>query len=134
MSRVFFSPNSNMPTVLSLAEVAQFLLSARSLKYRALAMTMYAAGLRVSEVIDLEARDIDSKRMVLHVRAGKGQKDRLVHFDYNCILPQTDPEWEKIHAASVLGAANSELGIPWLLLVLGLCGVPIGALAPGGGG
>ena len=35
-----------------------------------------------------------------------GLKDRLVHFDYNCILPKTDPEWEKIHADSVLGAAK----------------------------
>jgi len=33
-------------------------------------------------------------------------KDRLVHFHYNCILPKTDPEWEKIHAESVLGAAE----------------------------
>lgn len=33
-------------------------------------------------------------------------KDRLVHFDYNCILPLTDPEWEKIHAESVLGTAE----------------------------
>src|SRR3990170_3674555 len=33
-------------------------------------------------------------------------KDRLVHFDYNCILPLTNPQWEKTHAESVLGAAE----------------------------
>lgn len=35
-----------------------------------------------------------------------GLKDRVVHFDYNCILPETNLEWEKIHAESVLGAAE----------------------------
>jgi predicted amidohydrolase len=44
--------------------------------------------------------------MALAILAQAGLKDRLVHFDYNCILPQTDAEWEKIHAASVLGAAE----------------------------
>src|SRR5262249_14754342 len=33
-------------------------------------------------------------------------KDRLVHFHYNCILPETNPDWEQIHAESVLGAAK----------------------------
>jgi hypothetical protein len=42
--------------------------------------------------------------VALAILAQGGLRDRLVHFDYNCILPQTDPEWEKIHAASVLGA------------------------------
>jgi integrase/recombinase XerD len=67
-----------LPTVLSLEETAKFLQAARSFKYRALFMTMYAAGLRVSEVINLEGKDIDSQRMVVHVRSGKGEKDRIV--------------------------------------------------------
>ncbi len=44
--------------------------------------------------------------MTLAILAEAGLKDRLVHFDYNCILPLTDPEWEKTHAESVLGAAE----------------------------
>jgi predicted amidohydrolase len=44
--------------------------------------------------------------VALAIFAEAGLKDRLVHFDYNCILPQTNPEWEKIHAQSVLGAAS----------------------------
>jgi hypothetical protein len=44
--------------------------------------------------------------MALAIFAEAGLADRLVHFDYNCILPKTDPEWEKIHAESVLGAAR----------------------------
>jgi hypothetical protein len=44
--------------------------------------------------------------VALAIFAESGLKDRLVHFDYNCILPKTDPEWEKIHAESVLGTAE----------------------------
>lgn len=44
--------------------------------------------------------------VALAIFAESGVKDRLVHFDYNCILPKTDPEWEKTHAESVLGAAE----------------------------
>ena len=44
--------------------------------------------------------------LALAIFAEAGLKDRLVHFHYNCILPQTNPEWEKIHAESVLGAAK----------------------------
>jgi len=44
--------------------------------------------------------------MTLAILAESGLKDRLVHFDYNSILPQTNPVWEKTHAESVLGAAE----------------------------
>src|SRR5262249_9914473 len=44
--------------------------------------------------------------VALAILAGCGARDRLVHFDYNCILPRTDPAWEKTHAESVLGAAE----------------------------
>lgn len=44
--------------------------------------------------------------VALAIFAECGLKDRLVHFDYNCILPETNPEWEKNHAESVVGAAR----------------------------
>jgi CubicO group peptidase (beta-lactamase class C family) len=44
--------------------------------------------------------------VALAIFAEAGLKDRLVHFDYNCILPQTNPEWEQIHAESVLGTVD----------------------------
>ena len=46
--------------------------------YRAMVMTAYGAGLRISEVCSLRVDDIDSKRMLIHVRNGKGARDRYV--------------------------------------------------------
>jgi site-specific recombinase XerD len=67
-----------LPIVLSQTEVKQLFDSIRSLKYRALFMTAYAGGLRTSEVVQLRLTDIDSQRMVIRIRQGKGQKDRYV--------------------------------------------------------
>ena len=67
-----------LPVILSRAEVAQFFAAIRRPKYRAVFMTIYATGLRVSEVVALRVGDIDSKRMVIRVCQGKGQKDRYV--------------------------------------------------------
>jgi integrase/recombinase XerD len=67
-----------LPVILSQAEITQFFAAADRLKYRALFMAVYAAGLRVSEVTALRAEDIDSNRMVLRVCQGKGKKDRIV--------------------------------------------------------
>jgi len=47
-------------------------------KHRAILTTCYAAGLRISEVLRLRPNDIDSRRMVIRVEQGKGQKDRYV--------------------------------------------------------
>ena len=67
-----------LPTVLSPSEVARLLRSARNLKHRTLLSVACGGGLRVSEVVGLRVTDIDSDRMVITVRQGKGQKDRMV--------------------------------------------------------
>lgn len=58
--------------------MVSLLKSIPNLKHRALLMTSYAAGLRVSELVALKIGDIDSKRMTIHVKEGKGKKDRMV--------------------------------------------------------
>jgi integrase/recombinase XerD len=68
---------SGLPKVLTVDELSAFFAAVRKAKYRALFMTCYAAGLRLGEVCHLRVEDIDSQRMVIHVRAGKGGKGRL---------------------------------------------------------
>jgi integrase/recombinase XerD len=67
-----------LPIVLSQAEVIRFLEAIKKIKFRAILMTAYATGLRLSEVTHLRVSDIDSQRLVIRVRQGKGQKDRYV--------------------------------------------------------
>lgn len=67
---------SRLPQVLSLEEVSRFLQAIPQLKYRILLTTIYATGLRASEALHLEVADIDSPRMSIRVRQGKGHKDR----------------------------------------------------------
>ena len=67
-----------LPAVLSREEVERLLKTVRNLKMRTAFITIYAAGLRVSELVALTSRDIDSTRMVIAVRHGKGGKDRYV--------------------------------------------------------
>ena len=66
----------HLPVVLSVEEVSRFFAAVVSYKHRMALMTAYSAGLRISEVVNLQVKDIDSARMVIHVREGKGSKDR----------------------------------------------------------
>jgi integrase/recombinase XerD len=67
-----------LPAVLTRDQVVRFLKAVPDLEMRTIFITIYSAGLRVSEAVALTARDIDSANMVIHVRQGKGRKDRYV--------------------------------------------------------
>jgi integrase/recombinase XerD len=64
--------------VLTRDQVVRFLKALPDLEMRTLFIVIYSAGLRISEAVALTARDIDSANMVVHVRQGKGRKDRYV--------------------------------------------------------
>ena len=66
------------PVVLTMQEVLTLFAAIRSPKYKAIIATAYGAGLRISEVCALKPTDIDTQRMLIHVRLGKGNKDRYV--------------------------------------------------------
>lgn len=72
------APEHKLPVVLSLEEVREILNRVRLPRYRVCLSTIYACGLRLQEGIRLAVPDIDSARMMIHVRHGKGNKDRYV--------------------------------------------------------
>jgi site-specific recombinase XerD len=67
-----------LPVILSEEEVARLIESASTSCHRVILMTLYGAGLRREELCRLKVTDVDSQRMVIHVRQGKGNKDRDV--------------------------------------------------------
>jgi integrase/recombinase XerD len=75
-----------LPVVLSLDEVVRFFAALTNVKHRAILMTAYAAGLRLSEVCRLRVDHIDSQRMVIRVHQGKGRKDRYVMLSQRLLL------------------------------------------------
>lgn len=71
-------PSHTLPVVLSADEVWQILCQVRRTPHRVCLSTIYTCGLRVHEGVQLSVDQIDSARMQLHIRAGKGNKDRYV--------------------------------------------------------
>lgn len=67
-----------LPTILTVEEVRRVLNKVRLLRYRACLQVIYSCGLRLLEGTHLQVADIDSARMMVHVRHGKGGKDRYV--------------------------------------------------------
>ena len=68
----------HLPDIFSVEEVERLLKSIRNTKHRAAIALIYACGLRRSELIHLQLRDVDSKRKLLIIKGGKGDKDRVV--------------------------------------------------------
>lgn len=68
----------HLPEILSQQEVARLIDATETPFQRILVMTLYATGARRAEVAHLKVSDIDSQRMVVHIRGGKGRKDRDV--------------------------------------------------------
>lgn len=65
-----------LPVVLSEEEISKIIRSLKNIKHKALIMLTYSAGLRISELLNLQTKDIDSGRMMIHIRQAKGKKDR----------------------------------------------------------
>ena len=67
-----------LPDILSRQHIEALINQTREIRYQTFILTSYSMGLRLGETLNLQVGDIDSERMKVHIRAGKGQKDRLV--------------------------------------------------------
>jgi site-specific recombinase XerD len=67
-----------LPKVLSEKEIGRMFNAITNIKHKAILFTAYSAGLRVSEVVNLKIKDVDSERMQLFIEKAKGKKDRYV--------------------------------------------------------
>ena len=89
----------HLPTILSREEVAQLLHAARTPGERILLMALYASGARNAELTHLKVSDIDSQRMVVHIRGCKGRKDRDVMLSPK-LLVALRAHWRYYHRKS----------------------------------
>jgi len=67
-----------LPSILSVEEVARLIEAADGLYHRTMVMMLYSTGMRSAELLQLQVADIDSRRMLIHIRQGKGGRDRYV--------------------------------------------------------
>jgi site-specific recombinase XerD len=75
-----------LPGVFAPEEVKAILEACQNLKHKTMLCLAYASGLRVSEIVQLKIKDVDSKRMVLHIRQAKGMKDRQTMLSEKLLL------------------------------------------------
>lgn len=92
-------PEEKLPEVLSKEEILSIINKTNNLKHRCIVSLLYSAGLRRSEVLNLNIEDIDSKRMVIKIRSGKGKKDRYSILSDKLLidLRQYFKEWRPRH-------------------------------------
>jgi len=67
-----------IPDILTIAEIERMIASTRMLRYRVFILLTYSLGLRLEEALALQVGDIDAERKLVHIRRGKGHKDRLL--------------------------------------------------------
>jgi integrase/recombinase XerD len=99
-----------LPEILSPEEVAQLFAAVGNIKHRAMLMTMYAAGLRVSEVCRLRPSDIDSRRMLIRIDQSKRRKDRYVMLSSR-LLAVLREYWLAVRPRTLLFPSRSGGGI-----------------------
>ncbi len=68
----------SLPDILTVSEIEKLIGATRKLRYRVFLLTTYSMGLRLSETLNLQVGDIDGTRKQVHIRRGKGHKDRFV--------------------------------------------------------
>jgi site-specific recombinase XerD len=107
---------SKLPDVLSVDEVQRILGCVYKPRYRICLSTIYACGLRLNEGISLQVADIDGERMLLHVRQGKGARDRYVPLP-EATLEMLRTYWTLHRHPTLLFPGRPEEGDPYAAAV-----------------
>jgi integrase/recombinase XerD len=68
----------SIPDILTQTEIERLICATKKLRYRIFLLVAYSMWLRLTEALSLEVGDIDSERKLIHIRRGKGHKDRMV--------------------------------------------------------
>ena len=97
-----------LPEVLSREDVTHVITNPTNIKHRAILMTAYSAGLRVSELVSLRLKHIDSSRMVIRVEQGKGKKDRYTIFSQR-LLKELRIYWKAYRPENWLFPAKNSI-------------------------
>jgi site-specific recombinase XerD len=115
LKRLRIPKPKTLPDVLSIEEVRRLIEAIRRPHYKAYLWTLYSLGLRRQEGLNLKVADIDSQRMMVHVRCGKGAKDRYVPLPAKTLAVLRDywathrnPVWLfPVHARNPVRAATA---------------------------
>jgi len=74
-----------LPSVLSKKEIVKILKVTKNIKHKTILLLIYSAGLRLGELLNLKIGDVDSERMKIHIKQGKGKKDRYIMLSENML-------------------------------------------------
>ncbi len=127
----------SLPDILTVTEIEKMIGATHKLRYRVFLLATYSMGLRLSETLSLQVGDIDGERKLVHIRCGKGHKDRFVplpeltyqalralwckHRNPNWLFPNAVGSPERIQAATShmsLGGTQSAMKV-----VVNQCGI-----------
>lgn len=100
-----------LPNVLSKEELKAILEAPRNLKHRMMLSLIYACGLRRSELLNLQFKDILSDRLLIHIKQAKGKKDRVVPLSPKLLADLRD--YYRVYKPSTYLFEGQEIGIPY---------------------
>jgi site-specific recombinase XerD len=86
--------NHALPVVLSKEEIQHLISSTNNLRHKLILTLLYYAGMRLSEVINLDWKDLDLQRRVIHLKQSKGAKDRIVFLHERIIVLLQNYGWQ----------------------------------------
>jgi site-specific recombinase XerD len=90
----FPKSNSQLPEVLSQEEVQAMFSVCQNTKHKVILSLLYSSGLRVSELLDLKWTDINRSMSIIHIKSGKGNKDRIVPLAKG-LIPLLEKYWKE---------------------------------------